>query len=138
MKNIILYLLLIIAVPAAAQPRHHRVRPRYLPHPTEHHHDQHHQQLGMNPRDYDAAVTMIRKENFDEKRLDGAKRIIAFNPMDVRQIAGICRLFTFEANRLEFAKYAYRYCVDPNNYFLLDEVFTFGSSKEDLHRFIRR
>lgn len=92
----------------------------------------------MNPKDYDDAVRIISNETFDDRRLTTAKRIITVNPMSVHQIAGICRLFTFEANRLEFAKYAYFHCVDPNNYFLLDEVFTFKSSKDELFEFIWR
>ena len=92
----------------------------------------------MNPKDYDDAVKMINKEVFDEKRLNTAKLIITNNPMTTRQIANICKLFTFEANKLEFAKIAYRSCVDKGMYFLLDEVFTFSSSKDELHDFISR
>ena len=92
----------------------------------------------MNPRDYEEVVRMISEENFDEKRLTKAERIIVNNPMSARQIAGICQLFTFEANRLEFVKFAYHHCVDPNRYYVLDEVFTFNSSKDELHEFMRR
>lgn len=134
MKNIILYLLLVIAIPAVAQPGHHSVRPR----PSHHARPKpHHEELGMNPRDYEEAVRIINKENFDEKRLDVAKRIVSINTLSTRQIVGICKLFTFEANRLEFAKFAYFHCADPNNYFMVDEVFTFRSSKEELFKFIR-
>ena len=96
-----------------------------------------HEEIGMNPRDFNEAVRIINNENFDEKRLATAERIIAANPMSTRQIANICKLFNFESNRLEFAKYAYRRCVDPNNYFLIDEVFTFDASKKELYNFIR-
>ena len=92
----------------------------------------------MDAHDYDEAVKLIANESFDENRLATAKRIVADNPMSTRQIADICRLFTFDSNRLEFAKFAHRHCVDPNKYFLLDEVFTFSSSKEELHKFIKR
>ena len=91
----------------------------------------------MNPRDFNEAVRIINNENFDERRLATAERIIAANPMSTRQIANICKLFNFESNRLEFAKYAYHRCVDPNNYFLIDEVFTFDASKKELYNFIR-
>lgn len=93
---------------------------------------------GMNPRDYEEVVRIVSEENFDEKRLTKAERIIVNNPMSTRQIAGICRLFIFEANRLEFAKFAYPHCVDPNRYYLLDEVFTFNASKEELYEFTRK
>lgn len=151
MKKLILYFLLLMAVPATAQSglfgshphhgsrgtivKHHPgplIQPRHPIHPAPHH-----EEVGMNPRDFDDAVRVISDENFDEKRLSIAKRIITDNPMSTRQIVGICKLFTFESNRLEFAKYAYPHCVDANNYFLVDEVFTFKSSKEELYNFIR-
>ena len=92
----------------------------------------------MNPKDFEKAIQLISDESFDSKRLTIAKRIITDNKMSVKQIADICKLFTFEANRLEFAKYAYHFCVDPNRYFLLDEVFTYSSSKEELFDYIHR
>ena len=92
----------------------------------------------MNPMDYDAAVRIISNESFDSKRLTIAKQIIVDNYMNTRQIVGICKLFTYEANKLDFAKFAYAFCVDPNKYFLLDEVFTFDSSKKELYKFTHK
>lgn len=151
MKKLVLYFLLLLVVPATAQSglfgkrsHHHSPAPakQYHPRPmiqTGHHkhHFPHQEEIGMNPRDFTEAVRIINNENFDEKRLASAERIIAANPMSTRQIATICKLFNFESNRLEFAKYAYRRCVDPNNYFLIDEVFTFDASKKELYNFIR-
>ena len=91
---------------------------------------------GMNPRDFDDAVRIISDESFDEKRLDVAKRIIASNPMSARQVANICKIFSFEANRLEFAKFAYGFCVDRNRYFLVEETFNFSASKDELNDYI--
>lgn len=151
MKKLVLYFLLLLVVPATAQSgllgkrAHHRsstptrqYHPRPMIKPGHHrHHAPRHEEIGMNPKDFNEAVRIINNENFDEKRLATAERIIAANPMSTRQIANICKLFNFESNRLEFAKYAYRRCVDPNNYFLIDEVFTFDSSKKELYNFIR-
>ena len=139
MKNLVLYLLLMIAVPVVAQPGYPLIKAGHHAHPASHHNSStHHKNLGMNPRDYEDAVRIINNETFDEKRLDAAKRIITANPMSTRQIVGICKLFTFEANKLDFAKYAYHRCVDPNKSFLLDEVFTFRSSKEELFEYIQK
>lgn len=161
MKRFVVYLMLILAIPATVmaqprsngpkgkterhEPRHHE--PRH--HESRHHESRHHEARThrnhhphatapmMNSRDYEDALRVICAENFDDKRLSTAKRIVAANPMSTRQIAGICREFTFEANRLEFAKFAHRYCVDPSRYYLVDEVFTFESSRKELHDFIR-
>ena len=148
MKHIALYLMLLIAIPATAQSGLFGSHPHH-PSPPEHHHGSlmHYephvhapsvQYYGMNPKDFEKAIQLISDETFDSKRLTVAKRIITDNKMSVKQIASICELFTFEANRLEFAKYAYRFCVDPNRYFLLDEVFTYSSSKEELFDYIHR
>lgn len=151
MKKLVLYFLLLMVVPATAQSglfgkrSHHdpstparEYHPRPMIKPGHHNpHAPRLEEIGMNRRDYKEAVRIINNENFDERRLATAERIIASNPMSTRQIANICKLFNFESNRLEFAKYAYHRCVDPNNYFMIDEVFTFDSSKEELYNFIR-
>ena len=79
----------------------------------------------MNPKDYDAAYQMISKESFDSSKLTIAEQVVSSNPMSANQILGICKLFSFESNKLEFAKYAYEFCVDRNKYFLLNEAFTY-------------
>ena len=92
----------------------------------------------MDDADFEAAVRILSKETFDSSRLDLAKSIVRNNWMNTRQIASICTLFTYESNRLEFAKFAYGACVNKGSYFLLDETFTYRSSKEELHEFINR
>ena len=87
----------------------------------------------MNPRDFDEAVALLSKEKFDDTRLATAKQIVTNNPMTVNQIAQICQLFTYESNRLELAKFAYPYCIEKNKYYMLNEVFTYDSSKQELN-----
>jgi hypothetical protein len=92
--------------------------------------------MGMDPQDYEYAYQMIDEESFDNSRLKLAKQIVSSNPMSVNQIMGICKLFSFESNRLEFAKCAYRHCADKNRYFMVNEVFNFESSKRELRDFV--
>lgn len=156
MKKLLLYFLLLMWIPAFAQPGHHdgpfkqppagQQPPGPLMKAGPHSHPDSRKAdkdgnggktaKGMNSRDYDEVIRIISKEVFDEKRLNTAKRVISVNPMNTRQILNICTLFTYEANRLEFAKYAYSHCVDPNKFYLIDEVFLYESSKEELHDFI--
>ena len=91
----------------------------------------------MNPKDYQAAYDMIEDESFDSSKLSLAKQVITVNPMSSSQILGICKLFSFESNKLEFAKYAYEFCVDRNKYFLLNDAFTYESSKRELNEYIK-
>ena len=93
--------------------------------------------LGMNPQDYDAAYQLISKESFDSSRLSIAKQVVSSNPMNASQILEICKIFSFESNKLDFAKYAYSNCVDKNRYYLLNEAFSYESSKRELDEFIK-
>ena len=92
--------------------------------------------LGMNLQDYDEAYQVISNESFDSSKLTVAKQVISSNPMTASQILGICQLFSFESNKLEFAKFAYSYCVDQNKYYLLNEAFSYESSKRELNNYI--
>ncbi len=92
----------------------------------------------MNGNDFDVARATIRNEGFDETRLDIAKQIASSNCLSTNQIVSIIQTFGFEATKLEFAKYAYDHCTDPNNYFKVNNAFSFSSSKQELNNYIRR
>ena len=91
---------------------------------------------GMNPQDYEEVCQLISDESFDSSKLTVAKQVVSSNPMTASQILGICKLFSFESNKLSFAKFAYTYCVDKNKYYLLNETFSYESSKRELNEFI--
>ena len=92
--------------------------------------------MGMNPVDFNQAKELIRNESFDNSRLALAKQVVSGNGMNAAQITEICKLFSFENNALEFAKYAYQYCTEPNKYYLVNEAFKYDSSKRELNEFI--
>ena len=46
------------------------------------------------------------------------------------------QLFTFEASKLDYAKYAYDYCWEKNNYYQVNDAFEFESSIEELDAYI--
>ena len=149
MRNLALYLMLLLAVPATAQSglfgshSHHRSHA-----PAEHHHhgslmhhgpgEHPHTVQVMNPEDFELALGYISKKTFDSDRLETAKEVVRNNWVSSRQIAAVCRLFTYDSNRLDFAKFAYASCADKGMYFILDETFTFNSSRDELHKFISR
>ena len=45
--------------------------------------------------------------------------------------------FSFDKNRLELAKMAYRNCVDKRNYFELYDTFDFESYARELNKFVQ-
>lgn len=79
----------------------------------------------------------IRKEWFETTRLSIAQTMMEDNFFTVKQVKELMYLFTFENNRLQIAKSAYRSTVDKENYYQLYDALTFSGSKEELARFIR-
>ena len=93
-------------------------------------------EMGMNPQEFGELKALIEHESFDDSRLTIAKQVVASNHLTAAQITEICRLFSFEDNALEFAKYAYPYCLDPNRYYLVNQAFKYESSKSELNELI--
>lgn len=91
----------------------------------------------MSSADFSAALRTIKESSFDETKLTTANSIASSNCLSTDQVVEICKLFSFEDNKLAFAKYAYRYTTDPKNYFKVNNVFSFSSSKEELSEFVR-
>jgi hypothetical protein len=91
----------------------------------------------MNPKDFEEAKATIKASSFDETKLSTAKEIISSNCLYADQVAQICKLFSFEDSKLDFAKYAYNHTIDRSNYFKVNNVFSFSSSKEELSNYIR-
>lgn len=94
-------------------------------------------QYKMNPNDFASAIETIKNSSFDETKLSVAKEIISSNCVSADQVASICNTFGFEASKLDFAKFAYTHTIDRNNYFKVNNVFGFSSSKEELSEYIR-
>ena len=91
---------------------------------------------GMNPGSFQALKRSIEVKSFDNTRLTIAKQAIQSNPLTSRQIADLVQLMTFESTKLSLAKFAYDYALDKENYYALNDVFTFESSIEELNKFI--
>jgi hypothetical protein len=91
----------------------------------------------MSAGEFRQVSDQIRKEWFDANRMTSVKTIIDKNNFTAKQIKELMCLFTFESNRLEVAKYAYRKTLDKENYYKLNDALTFNSSKDELARFIR-
>ncbi|MBL7748658.1 MAG: DUF4476 domain-containing protein [Chitinophagaceae bacterium] len=91
----------------------------------------------MSGREFETLKESLRKEWFENNRITSVKTVTDKNNFTTQQVKELMLLFTFENNRLEVAKYAYRKTVDKQNYYQLNEALTFSSSKDELARFIR-
>lgn len=82
-------------------------------------------------------LSVINSKSFETTKLNMAKQSCGNKCFRVSQICEIIRLFSFESSKLEFAKYAYHYCFDIDNYFQVNEEFTFEASADELNEYIK-
>ena len=90
----------------------------------------------MNQNNFNSALQSIRNQGFDDTRLRTAQQIATSNCLNTNQIVEICKIFGFEETKLTFAKFAYDSCTEPNNYFKVNNVFSFSSSVDELNDYI--
>jgi len=90
----------------------------------------------MDAASFGKAKQTIESKGFDDTRLSTAKQVAKTNCLTTDQILEVMKIFGFEESRLEFAKYAYDYCFDQNDYYNVSQGFSFDSSTEELNEFI--
>ncbi|ASS47811.1 MAG: hypothetical protein A3D31_18710 [Candidatus Fluviicola riflensis] len=83
---------------------------------------------GSNTPAFLQLIEMLESENFDSNRMDMAKSYADKTQLSAQQIANINKTFGYDSSKLDWAKYAYDKCYDPQNYFLLKSTFDFSSS----------
>ena len=90
----------------------------------------------MDMSSFTAAKKTIKETGFEETKLSTAKSILTSNCVSTDQVMEICKLFGFEASKLDFAKFAYAKTTDKGNYFKVNNVFSFDASKTELNEYI--
>jgi hypothetical protein len=92
----------------------------------------------MSTGRYQQLIEQIRKASFESSKVSVANTGLRNNRVTVQQLIGILQEFSFESTKLDFAKKNYRTVTDKRNFFLINDVFTFQSSKDDLNEFIQQ
>ncbi len=93
-------------------------------------------QVPMNSGDFSSMKSSISSKSFEDSKVTIAKQILNDNCLTSGQVRDLMNLFTYEESKLDIAKYAYRHTVDPNNYYKVNDAFTFESSIDDLNAYI--
>jgi hypothetical protein len=91
---------------------------------------------GMSPENFSALKNSINAQSFDSSKLNVAKQAIGSNSLTAAQVKDLLGLFTFESSKLEIAKFAYGHTVDRNNYYQVNDAFTFSGSADELSGYI--
>ena len=91
----------------------------------------------MSDFEFNRVLASIEDEWRENNKSKSASQVISTNYLTTAQVKEMLQLFSTESIKLELAKQAYSKTVDQKNYFIINEVFSFNSSKDELTRFIR-
>ena len=149
MKKYIFLLMACLASFGVVAQHHHQPAPQpshYEQHHDPHHHDPHHNDPHHHPAPAPApapvrvanaeqlqmALQILDKQSYDDKRMEVARLCVVLCPFPVRDLSRMASRFTMEDRKVDFLKFAYRYCPDPENYYLLREVLRYHSDYDRL------
>lgn len=91
----------------------------------------------MPDAEYNEILKSLKKENFENTKLDMAKTFFGKEPLTSIQILGILKVFSFENTKVEFAKFIYPKTYDKNNFFKVYDAFIMSTSKDEISKFIK-
>ncbi len=92
--------------------------------------------MPMSNTEFGDARKSIEGQSFEDTKMKIARQVGRDRCFTTEQVKGIMGLFSFEDNKLEFAKYAYDRTHDIGNYFKLNDAFSFSSSVDELNTYI--
>lgn len=91
----------------------------------------------MDPTQFSEAKKSIASKSFSDTKMQLAKQITRSNCLLTSQVSELMGLFSFESQKLEFAKFAYEFTYDKGNYYKVNDVFGFESSIRDLEEYLK-
>jgi hypothetical protein len=90
----------------------------------------------MSERDFDDLQSMVRSISFSDSKQNVIKEAVPGHCISAVQVKQLMSLFSFEADKLAVAKYLYSYTSDQQNYFKVNEAFSFSTSVDELKKYI--
>lgn len=78
----------------------------------------------------------IADKPFSDTKMSTAKVASKNACLSSDQIQKICALFSMDADKLEFAKHAYKNCVDKANYYTISSIFSFSTTTDEFNHFL--
>ena len=91
---------------------------------------------GVPSQSMSAIKSAIDDEAFSDDKMMVAKQATKNKCLTTAQVKEIASLFDFEDDKLEYAKFAYAYTYDIDNYYQINSIFDFSSTKKSLNDFI--
>ena len=91
----------------------------------------------MSNQDISDLGIRVKDRMGDSDKLTLVQSVLQNNEYNTDQVRTVLGWFSFESTKLEFAKWAYDRTIDRENYWKLEDVFSFSSSKTELSQHIQ-
>lgn len=91
----------------------------------------------MSDYEFTHAMAAINREWLESDKLKKAEQVVDANFFTSSQVKQMVQYFSFETNKLELAKYAFRKTIDPQNYYMVEDALSLNKSKKELQDFTR-
>lgn len=90
----------------------------------------------MTKSEFNGNLESIRGKSFEDSKLTMAKQMTKSKCLTSNQVGRVMAVFSFEDTKLEFAKFAFDYCVDTDNYFQVNNAFDFEMTIDELNEYL--
>lgn len=130
-KTLLVLMLSMATIAGMAQGRHPGHRESDRGHGRDHRQEQRYTRCAT-PEQMQMVMAVLENQSFDDKKLEVAKLCVNLGHFCVSDLAQIAGKFSFDDNRKKFLIYAYAYCEDPQNYYMLKESFSFRSNFDEM------
>ncbi len=91
----------------------------------------------LTAEQFQRVLNSVKSKPFRDDKMEMAKLGVKGKCLSNEQIRSIAEQFSFEDQTLEFVKHAYELSNEKSEYYLLEDIFKFMSSRDDFMKFIR-
>ncbi len=89
-----------------------------------------------NRNSFEDLLSRVKNEAFDDQKLKVISAYSSHTALNTKQIAQLFPLFFKDDSKLILAKQEFQYVVDPQQFYLLKDAFTFMSTKDEFMKFL--
>ena len=94
--------------------------------------------MAMDQRSFMHLKQSLEQSRNDSHRMNMARQATAAGYLSSGQVRELMLTFKSESSRLEYAKFAYPYTLDPQNYHVVHTSLRSPASSRNLHRYLAR
>jgi hypothetical protein len=91
----------------------------------------------MPYEEFDDIKSSINSKSFSDTKITVLKEAMPSRCINSIQVKELVGLFSFEADKLTVAKYLYRFTTDKQNYYKVNDAFSFSSTIDELKEHIK-